>query len=474
VLAEPAALACDAGPAVGRLTAGLLGSGGLREAYGVRCAYFSGAMYKGIASRELVVSMGRAGMLGFLGAGGMAMSQVDADLAHICRELPAGARFGVNLLHAPDRPQLEEAMVEMLLRHGVRNADAAAFVEPTPALVHYRLKGVVRGADGKVVPPRHLMAKVSRPEVAQAFMSPAPAQMVQALLESGRLTREEAALAPELPLAGEVCVEADSAGHTDQGVAFVLLPAMLRLRDRISERHRYARPVYLGAAGGIGAPEAAAAAFVMGADFVLTGSINQCTVESGASERVKEMLQLAQVQDTTYAPAGDLFETGARVQVLRKGVFFPARANKLYDLYRQHGSIDEIDAKTRQQIEARYFKRSFDEVWAETKAYYIASGRRSGAELERNQKEKMALIFRWYFVNATRLAHEGLEEGMADYQIHCGPAMGAFNQWVQGTELEPWRNRRVAEIGLRLMDGAARVLNERFSGLMQVAAGSPL
>ena len=49
----------------------------------------------------------------------------------------------------------------------------------------------------------------------------------------------------------------------------------------------------LGAAGGLGVPEAVAAAFVLGADFVLTGSINQCTAECGTSERVKDMLQQA-------------------------------------------------------------------------------------------------------------------------------------------------------------------------------------
>ena len=56
---------------------------------------------------------------------------------------------------------------------------------------------------------------------------------------------------------------------------------------------------------------------------------------------------------------------------MKKGVFFPARANKLYDLYRRYNSLEEIDEKTRTQIQEKYFKRSFDEVYAETKAYYL-------------------------------------------------------------------------------------------------------
>ena len=73
------------------------------------------------------------------------------------------------------------------------------------------------------------------------------------------------------------------------------------------------------------------------------------------------------IQDTAYAPAGDMFELGAKVQVFRKGLLFPARANKLYDLYSHHNSLDEVDAKTQAQIQERYFGRNFDEVWQETK-----------------------------------------------------------------------------------------------------------
>ncbi len=68
----------------------------------------------------------------------------------------------------------------------------------------------------------------------------------------------------------------------------------------------------MGAAGGIGTPEAAAAMFVMGADFILTGSINQCTVEAATSDAVKDLLQGMNVHDTDYAPSGELFELGSR------------------------------------------------------------------------------------------------------------------------------------------------------------------
>lgn len=191
----------------------------------------------------------------------------------------------------------------------------------------------------------------------------------------------------------------------------------------------------------------------------MTGSINQCTVEAGTSDEVKDLLQQMNVQDTEYAPAGDMFEMGARVQVLKKGLFFPARSNKLYDLYRQYNSIDEIDDKTKAQIQEKYFKRSFESVYETVRTRYPQVVEKA----ERNPKYKMALIFRWYFSYSTRLALQGDQENKVDYQIHCGPALGAFNQWVKGTKLEDWRNRHVDEIAEKLMTETAALLNRRFN-----------
>jgi len=197
---------------------------------------------------------------------------------------------------------------------------------------------------------------------------------------------------------------------------------------------------------------------MMGADFIVTGSINQCTVEAGTSVRVKELLQQINVQDTDYAPAGDMFELGAKVQVLKRGVFFPARANKLFELYRQFKSLDEIDDKTKTQIQEKYFHKSFSEIYQEIKSFYPSQ---EIEKAEQNPKHKMALIFRWYFGNSTQLALKGIEDGIVDYQVHCGPALGAFNQWVKGTDLENWANRHVDEIGIKLMEETALLLNQR-------------
>jgi trans-AT polyketide synthase/acyltransferase/oxidoreductase domain-containing protein len=76
----------------------------------------------------------------------------------------------------------------------------------------------------------------------------------------------------------------------------------------------------------------------------------------------------------------------------------------------------------------------------------------------------MALVFRWYFGRALALALEGDVANKADYQIYCGPAMGAFNQWVKGSGIEDWRNRHVDQIAEQLMRETARLMNARLKG----------
>ncbi|WP_309896266.1 ACP S-malonyltransferase [Archangium sp.] len=446
-----------------------LGSPAFRSTYGLRLAYYAGAMYKGISSKELVIRMGRAGLMGFLGTGGMPLARIEEDLLAIQAALRSGEAWGMNLLHNIERPSREEELVDLFLRHGVRNVEASAYVQPSAALVRYRVKGLRCLPDGRLEAPHRIIAKVSRPEVARVFMSPPPAALLEALVRAGKLSAEEARLARGIPLAEDICVESDSGGHTDQGVASALLPTMMALREQLMAEHGYPTRLRVGAAGGIGTPHAAASAFVMGADFIVTGSINQCTVEAATSEPVKDLLETLDVQDVTYAPAGDMFELGAKIQVVRKGLFFPARANRLYALYQQYGSLDALDAQLRQQLEEKYFGRSIVDVWDETRRHYLRVDPEVVERAERNPRKKLALVFRWYFVHTSRLALGGSREQRTDYQIHCGPALGAFNQWVKGTPLASWRNRHVDELAFKLMDATAEWLDRQLQALRGAA-----
>ncbi len=64
------------------------------------------------------------------------------------------------------------------------------------------------------------------------------------------------------------------------------------------------------------------------------------------------------------------------------------------------------------------------------------------------------------------MAFAGDLEHKVNFQIHTGPALGAFNQWVKGTNLESWRNRHVDEIGLKLMEETADLLQNRLKEML--------
>ena len=67
----------------------------------------------------------------------------------------------------------------------------------------------------------------------------------------------------------------------------------------------------------------------------------------------------------------------------------------------------------------------------------------------------MALVFRWYLGLSSRWANAGDPGRKVDYQVWCGPSMGAFNEWMRGTFLEDWRNRKVVTVAGSLLHGAA-------------------
>jgi trans-AT polyketide synthase, acyltransferase and oxidoreductase domains len=438
-----------------------LGSKAFREDYGIKYAYIAGAMYRGIASKELVVRMAKANLLGFLGTGGMSLKEIEENIKRIQAELTKGEAYGMNLLHNLNNPETEWKTVELYLKYGIQKIEASAYMQMTKSLVYYRLKGLRKDKNGIICCDHKILAKISRPEIAEVFMRPAPENIVKKLMDEGWLTEEQALLSRTVPMSYDICVEADSGGHTDSGVAMVLLPSIQRLRSDIQKEQKFDKSIRIGLAGGIGTPQAAACACVMGADFILTGSINQCTVEAGTSDTVKDLLQEINVQDTDYAPAGDMFEIGSKVQVLKKGVLFPARANKLYALYNQYNSLEEIPEKTMQQLEKNYFRKPIPAIWEETKTYIRNNGGQAAIEkAEQNSKAKMSLVFRWYFGYSSKLAFDGNIDHKVNFQVHTGPALGAFNQWVKGTSLENWRNRHVDQIAVKIMEEAAQLLEE--------------
>jgi PfaD family protein len=432
-----------------------LGDRSFCEVHGVRFPYVAGEMANGITTTRMCIAMAEAGMVGFFGAGGLGYPRVEEAVNELVSRLGRRAPWGVNLIHSPNEAELENRVADLLIRKDVPIISASAFMGLTPAIVRCAAAGLHLDAQGRIVRKHRIFAKISRREVAIRFMSPAPADMLNALVAQNLLSRAEADLAAKIPVAEDITVEADSGGHTDNQLLVALFPTIMALRDELVVQHGYDRPIRVGAAGGLGTPGSLAAAFSMGAAYVVTGSVNQAAVEAGLSDAGKAMLAEADVADVIMAPAADMFELGVNVQVLKRGTMFGVRSAKLYEAWHSNASLEAIPAELKLKLERDILHATFDEIWAETKGFWQ---KRDPAEVNRAEadpKHRMALVFRWYLGKASKWAIDGEASRRADYQIWSGPAMGAFNRWAAGSFLAEPKNRSVVQIALNLLEGAA-------------------
>jgi PfaD family protein len=435
--------------------------------YQVKAAYYAGGMANAISSEEMVIALAKEGLMGSFGSGGLSPDRLTKAVETIQAALPDGP-YIFNLLHNPFEPEMEQHTVEIYLDKGVKVVEAAAYLRLTHALVQYRASGLSQGNSGEVLIGNHVIAKLSRREIALLFLNPAPEKILAELVNAGKITQEQAELAARVPMADDITVEADSGGHTDNQPLVSLLPSIIALRDRTQRENHLETKVRIGAGGGISTPESALGAFMMGAAYVVAGSVNQACVESGASEHTRKILADADMADVSMAPSADMFELGVKVQVLKKGTLFPMRAQKLYDLYMTYSAIEEIPAAVKNELETRIFMRSIEQIWQDTRDFFTQRNPEMIAKAEQSPKKKMALIFRWYLGLASRWSRDGVEDRRMDYQIWCGPSMGAFNEWARGTYLEDYHNRHVADVAWQLLRGCAyayRVAALRLQGV---------
>ena len=363
--------------------------------------------------------------------------------------------WGCNLIHSPGEPGLEMAVVEACLRHRARKVEASAFMAMQPSVVRFAASGLKRDAAGRIQRANQVFAKLSRPEVARSFLEPAPEPILGDLVQRGLLTPGEADLARLVPVAEDITVEADSGGHTDNRPLAALFPVIQGVRDAIAAERGYDRRIRIGAAGGIGTPAAVAAAFALGASYVLTGSVNQACVESGLHPSGRAMLAEAGIADVIMAPAADMFELGVNLQVLRRATLFGVRARRLYELYRTYGAWERIPAEDRAKVEQQILQAPFEAAWASARGFWLERDPAQAARAETDSRHKLALVFRAYLGLASRWAIAGDPARRSDYQIWCGPAMGAFNQWTAGSFLARPEARTVAQVAWNLLEGGA-------------------
>lgn len=432
-----------------------LGDAAFNNRYGTRYAYYTGAMANGIASEQLVIAMGQAGMLGSFGSAGLPPARIESAIHEIQAALGKDGPYAFNLINSPSDPAAEMRTAELLVANQVWTAEASAYVDMTVPLVYYRVAGLQETADGQILTKNKVIGKLSRREVARLFLSPAPQDILDRLVQEGKVTPRQAELAKHVPMADDITVEADSGGHTDNRPLVSMFSGMIALRNELQTVYQYPVPVRLGAAGGISTPESALAAFMMGAAYVATGSVNQSCFEAGTSEHTRKLLAQAEMADVAMAPAGDMFEMGVRVQVLKRGTMFPIRAQKLWEVYDAYQRWEDVPEAERTRLEKTVFKRTFEDIWAGTEAFFEQRDPRQNERARKDPHHKMALVFRWYLGLSSRWSNGGEQGREMDYQVWCGPSMGAFNDWVRGTYLEQPENRRAADVAMQILTGAA-------------------
>lgn len=118
-----------------------LGDPQFKKQHNVKYAYHGGAMANGIASVELVVALGKAGMLCSFGAAGLIPQVIEDSILRIQAQLPNGP-YAVNLIHAPAEEALERGAVQTFLKLGVETVEASAYLGLTEHIVWYRVAGL--------------------------------------------------------------------------------------------------------------------------------------------------------------------------------------------------------------------------------------------------------------------------------------------------------------------------------------------
>ncbi len=450
-----------------------LGNSDFKNRYKIKYPYIAGAMAHGIASVNLVKAAGTAGMVGFFGSAGLCLDDLEKAILRLKSEA-ADVPYGVNLVYS-GAPEQELAIVNLYLKHGIRLISAAGYLKLTLPLLYYRIKGIYRDSGGTIICPNKIIAKTSRLEIAKQFLSPPSEKMIKQLVDRQLISPKEASLAGQIPVAEDLTAEADSGGHTDSRAAISLLPSMIDLRDDLFQIHKYSTMPCIGLGGGIATPKAVAAAFAMGADYVLTGSVNQSCGESGTSSSVRQMLAKALQTDVIMAPSANMFERGIKVQVLKRGSMFAQRAARLYEIYRSFENIEDIPDDVKNEIENKIFQNSFESEWQMTREFFATYDPLQLELSENDPKRKMLLLFRSYLGKSSKWAIGEETSRQKDFQIWCGPSMGAFNEWVKGSFLEHPENRKFETVAMNLLFGACVVIRRQWliHGLVSGALDLP-
>jgi trans-AT polyketide synthase/acyltransferase/oxidoreductase domain-containing protein len=232
----------------------------------------------------------------------------------------------------------------------------------------------------------------------------------------------------------------------------IQLAELLALRD--NQPGTATSHVLIGSAREIGSPHSIAAAFINGAEFVLSDIVQQCTFESGLHTEAKALLQSAGTNDIKIAPCAELFEFGRTTPVLAKGSVFASKAKRLYELWREHETLETLSDEERALLVRDYFPEGIDAAIDEVRAHTPLRAKTTSVTAD--PKAEWAQLVKHYLKSASRQ-----DRTRSDWRIACGAAMASLNTWLNSEKFVPWQERHVDQLALQLLQAAQNLLNVR-------------
>ena len=429
-----------------------LGNKNFQEVHGVKYSYCVAPFEREVCSPKLVAELAQQGILGFCPVEYMDTHQVNETLTKL-RSLSNGKPYGVGYKYHPHHPDLEEHMLELFVSADVPRLFLSHYVQATKAMVHYRLTGLTANDKGVPQPKHQLFIRVPHTGLAEYFAQPAPQDLIDALVTEGRLTEEEGLLGSKLPLSQDIIVDGDVSRTGGKQDIVSLFPA-LRHSLRRAKIGRSVE-VRVGVAGELATPEAINAAFKMGADFVVTGSVNGLTIEAGGSQARKELLAKAKPEDFVSAPSFEYLDADYRVRVTKFGTMFATKANRMEELYRATDSLDGLTHEGLKFLEQKVFQCSLVEAYDKAEPFLRQWWPNLVEQATTSPKVRASLLLKWFLFESNQWAIDGVQGRQMDYQVRGDGAVGSFNLWRENTEFNDISKISVVQLALNLLKGAA-------------------
>ncbi|MFC1745257.1 1-acyl-sn-glycerol-3-phosphate acyltransferase [Candidatus Riflebacteria bacterium] len=423
-----------------------LGSKEFQTVHGVRHSYCTAPLPFGISGKQMLSSLATAGFLPFFGSTGLNLGEIKNSLKQI-RDRVGNKTFGVGISFVPYDKEREWQLILILIKLGIRHLWVSHYPYPTEALTFFRLNGIKQNSIGAIEPQNFIFARVSHLETVKRFVAHPPKNVVERLWQDGRISEQEKNLSCKIGLSEDIIVHGEGSGLGSNGSLNTLFPQIYQSVKIIQED--LTRNIRIGTSGGLSNPQAISAMFSLGADFVVTGSINQISAEANCSAKVKQMLAKAGSSDTAFVVSADPLEKGNNIQVLKYGTQFSVKANKLAKLYLKYGDLLNLPEKEKKVLEEGFFRCSLET--AMNRANLIFKDLQFG-ENKKNKKESgLLLLFHLYLYESFLWAKEGTKNREMDYQIWVDQSIGSFNMWRNAVFSKSIEDISVTDIAERLL-----------------------